>query len=243
MSLNESNRWRLSSFIEQSFRNQADRDYISARLLFKAELYQNFLWPSLQAVEKYLKAIFLFNYVPVKRFDHKVAPMLDEVKGLPSLESVIPEHVDKFVRHLGTYGPDRYLSHQFSLTNTDLQDLDWSVWHIRRYCQDFLLMPDDEKLKPEKLDRVPFERQHRQALNADPGKPALFRISGLLERVLAEGPAPMQEALMWNNSCLSSSETDIPPHAILMIENPVHIISPELITILEGLVKLPKEAC
>jgi hypothetical protein len=46
-------------FIDKSFRDAADEDYIAARTVSRLGLNRPFLWSSLQAVEKYIKAILL----------------------------------------------------------------------------------------------------------------------------------------------------------------------------------------
>ncbi len=51
----------LNTIANDVLRMQADCDYISARANYKMHLRQQFLWSALQAVEKYLKAILLFN--------------------------------------------------------------------------------------------------------------------------------------------------------------------------------------
>jgi len=51
----------LNTYATDIFRNQADFDYISARANYRLKLRQQFLWSAQQAVEKYLKAILLFN--------------------------------------------------------------------------------------------------------------------------------------------------------------------------------------
>ena len=49
----------VDAFIDMSFRDAADEDYIAARVAYRLELTHTFLWASLQTVEKYLKAILL----------------------------------------------------------------------------------------------------------------------------------------------------------------------------------------
>jgi len=51
----------LNTFATDIFRKQADYDYIAARANYRMRLRQQFLWSAHQAVEKYLKAILLFN--------------------------------------------------------------------------------------------------------------------------------------------------------------------------------------
>lgn len=54
----------LNDFATRSFRDIADQDYIMARAAYRATLYPQFLWSGLQAIEKYLKAILLYNRIP-----------------------------------------------------------------------------------------------------------------------------------------------------------------------------------
>ena len=57
----------INSFASQSFRDQAERDYIAARQACRAELMPQFLWASHQAIEKYLKGILLYNSAHFQR--------------------------------------------------------------------------------------------------------------------------------------------------------------------------------
>jgi HEPN domain-containing protein len=51
----------LFTLATEVFREQADKDYIVARSCYRMNLREQFLWASLQACEKYLKGILLFN--------------------------------------------------------------------------------------------------------------------------------------------------------------------------------------
>lgn len=53
----------LNNFATRSFRDVADQDYVLARIAYRSELYAQFLWSGLQAIEKYLKAILLYNRI------------------------------------------------------------------------------------------------------------------------------------------------------------------------------------
>ena len=72
----------VNSFATQSFRDQADRDYVSARLACRHELFPQFLWASHQAVEKYLKAILLYNRVRATKVGHDLARALSLAESL-----------------------------------------------------------------------------------------------------------------------------------------------------------------
>ena len=43
----------LNDFATRSFRDMADMDYIAARSAYRLELYPQFMWSGLQAIEKY----------------------------------------------------------------------------------------------------------------------------------------------------------------------------------------------
>lgn len=53
----------LNDFAKRCFRNMADRDYVHARLAYRSKLVSQFLSSSLHCLEKYAKAILLFNRV------------------------------------------------------------------------------------------------------------------------------------------------------------------------------------
>lgn len=56
----------LNTFAKDVFRKQADCDYVAARSNYRLRLREQFLWSSLQAIEKYLKAILLFNGISAR---------------------------------------------------------------------------------------------------------------------------------------------------------------------------------
>lgn len=60
----------IDSFADRSFRDIADKDYIAGRLSYMNGLDTQFLWQSLQAIEKYFKAIFCI--IEFQLFNQKV---------------------------------------------------------------------------------------------------------------------------------------------------------------------------
>jgi len=60
----------IYDFATRSFRDLADQDYITARIAYRKEFEQQFRWCALQALEKYLKAILIFNSVSAKGLGH-----------------------------------------------------------------------------------------------------------------------------------------------------------------------------
>jgi len=59
----------LNDFAIRCFRNTADRDYVHARLAFRARIIPQFLWSSLHCIEKYGKCILLLNRMKQNRLN------------------------------------------------------------------------------------------------------------------------------------------------------------------------------
>jgi hypothetical protein len=238
--ITEDERTLLSDYAQRSFRNQADRDYVAARLVWRARLVNVFLWLALQAVEKYLKGILLFRCEEIKSYDHNVAHALGAVRNLRGLGFRIPQHNTRFIEYLSEWGPNRYLDFPFHVVGTELWDLDWTVWHVRRFCQDFLLMPGDA----DRYDRAFAILDLRTARLADTTRPTDFRVArGGLEEILERGEPLMRTALVWHNPCYGRrSKKPPPPQIYSAFENPTHVMHPRiLLPLLKRLVPLPKE--
>ncbi|MDP3612625.1 MAG: HEPN domain-containing protein, partial [Rubrivivax sp.] len=88
----------INSFATQSFRDQADRDYIAARLACRYELMPQFLWSSQQAIEKYLKAILLYNRVAAPKVGHDLEKAMKLTDGLSFAIDLSPRS-RKFLFH------------------------------------------------------------------------------------------------------------------------------------------------
>lgn len=219
----------LNTFASDVFRRQADLDYVAARATFRLQLRQQFLWSAQQAVEKYLKAILLFNGRSArypkgkqKEFGHNLAALLQEVGTIKILKFELEQTHQQFLKYLGQQGPNRYLGTIAYNTGEVLQQLDQTVWHIRRFCQ---YMPD-RGLGLQ--DPVPDLREAavRAALNpvhADHSQ-GFSVFAGELEKIVKR-PAtdPARRALVWANLCYGSkrrkkvsyrsfSSSEVPPN-------------------------------
>ncbi len=71
----------LNTIATDIFRNQGDCDFIAARSNFKLRLRQQFLWSAQQCIEKYLKAILLFNGQSILRYGHNLRALNKAVKN------------------------------------------------------------------------------------------------------------------------------------------------------------------
>src|SRR2546427_12007419 len=88
------------SFVDRSFRDVADGDYIAARSLYNLELGQQFLWSAQQAIEKYLKSILLYNNQKAKRYRHNLESLFQSLNSITDIPFDFPEDVADFVVYL-----------------------------------------------------------------------------------------------------------------------------------------------
>lgn len=188
-------RW-INCFATQSFRDQADRDYIAARLACRYELFPQFLWASQQAVEKYLKAILLYNRIAARNVNHDLNVALALTQKL-SFPIDLSDRTRKFLGHLAEVGEYRYIDVPYDVEGHLLVDLDLAVWELRRYCQVLNVfgkkIPPDEQSLLDKaqadLAKSASEPRHR------------FRIhGGLIEKILSDPKHPSRSALLWQNA-------------------------------------------
>src|SRR4051812_47441089 len=93
----------INAFATQSFRDQADRDYIAARLACRYELFPQFLSAAHQAIEKYLKAILLYNRIKATRVGHSLAHALSLANALSFKIELCPRS-RAFIDHLTRCG-------------------------------------------------------------------------------------------------------------------------------------------
>ena len=116
-------------------RDVADKDYIQARTMYYFKYGEHFLWSSLQALEKYLKAIHLFCCMSAKRYGHVTLPMVDNLQKRTPIEFRLTPEEHEFLQRLDAFGADRYAQISKYNLDTDLIVLDTVVWKIRRYCR------------------------------------------------------------------------------------------------------------
>lgn len=228
----------INDFANRSFRDLADQDYITARVAYRNEFDQQFRWCALQAIEKYLKAILLFNRVSCKGLGHDLNKALQRVQNITDLEFSVPADVEEFVDYISVYGADRYLSHPTHLKYGALLTLDKSVWCIRRYC--FFMR---QVVKVDGGVKELFEINKRKVTNPQFEKlPHLYRISGgYLEKIIDER-LPAYDDLIWKNFYYGR----VKKHQIKNFrfrtssQNPTHSLHREAFDTLDSLVDFPK---
>lgn len=227
----------INDFAQRSLRDLGDEDYICARTAHKHRLGFQFRWCGLQAIEKYLKAILLFNGSSAKGLGHDLDAALTRVRDIHGLEFEIPEDVEEFVRYLHAFGEDRYFSYSTYVPHRALTSLDRSVWYVRRFC--FYMggsHPDGRPLLPNYV-----ERAKSQWAVENPHK---YKISGgFLEKVVADRLFPY-EALVWKNFFYGRIAK---PELVTMFDwstgmNPTHVMHSEAFAILDEVIGFPKAA-
>ena len=212
----------LDTIAEEVFRDQADKDYIAARANYRMNLREQFLWSGLQACEKYLKAILLFNNLsarfPASRgdpakwnkkreFRHNLRRLFAAVNQINEIQFVWPKFLRGFLDYLTRFGNNRYMSISTYTFGDELWRLDETVWTLRRYCQNFDWEIEENGRKKNMRARLIAQvndPSHRS-------KPALFHpfgaTGGWLEQMLAGKPSSFApQNLVWHNLFFGSRQ-------------------------------------
>ncbi len=184
-------------FIDRSFRDVADTDYISARVCYRLNLKQQFLWASLQAVEKYLKAILLYNDHSTKGLGHRIQKAYSRLGNIRDIPFDIPQDVQRFIGHLDAQGANRYFEFPYYTSGDELLLLDKAVWYIRRYCQFFSREIESIHGKQVDLLKVKLREIHSSLYKTKPNR---LRVNGgLLEKILDQRRSGIRRELILKN--------------------------------------------
>lgn len=228
----------VNSFATESFRDQADRDYVAARLACRYELFPQFLWAAHQAIEKYLKAILLYNRVKATEVGHDLALALSLTESLP-FQVELSSRSRKFIAHLAEVGEFRYIDIPFHVYGHILIDLDLTVWEIRRYCQ--VLNVFGKVLPRTEQQLLDGAWSDLAASKTEPRHK--FRLqNGLLEKFLEERKHPSRSALLWHNPCFGvRTRATIRAKSHLNAQNPLLYLYPEMLDELVKYVFIPRK--
>lgn len=229
----------INDFARRCFRDSADEDYIAARLACRAQLYPQFQWLGLQAIEKLLKGILLFSRVPARDISHDLGHALRLINAKCKFHIDLSELARSFVDHLDTYGRFRYLETPWHSSSRALHYLDLTVWEIRRYCQllDFSIELPDGTI-------VNFlERRLQEIKDAERHPAHRFKINGgYLEDILQDAKHPARSALIWKNLRFGNvhrRSVRITGH--YQSRNSPLSLHPEILEIVDKYVYLPKD--
>ncbi len=224
----------FAMWVQKSFRDGGDRDYLAARLLNRNKLLQASSWSALQAIEKYFKAILLFSYKNTKIYKHDLIKLKHAVENLPQLSFNLPSDCVSYLERLNIQGANRYIDHPLSFQGDELLELDRCVWHIRRYCQDFWLLPGDEKRAPQKsqdlLNRIPKIATSKSIKS--------FHIPyGYLESILNGNDKSLRNILVWKNFYFGKYKKHTVRHSSMAYwERPIFMTRPGLLQLIEQVI-------
>jgi len=186
----------LNDFAIRSFRETADKDYIAARMAYRARLIQPFLWSALHCLEKYVKGICLLNRVEAHR-GHAVLPGIKQMKRFGKFPIELSAETERFIKRLEEGGAEfRYYESSYYNEEFDIIRLDRAVWELRRYCQplDYDFDLDDGTKK----NMLSFELSRIKTALANNEKGTCIK-GGTLENIIAERSHPARDSLIWNN--------------------------------------------
>ena len=228
----------LNDFATRSFRDVADQDYIAARLSYRHGLIPQFHWQALQALEKYLKAILLYNRIKAKDINHDLTKALKHTEKLP-FDLILSSSTKELIKHIDNFGRFRYLETSYYTHGPKLVQLDRAVWEIRRYCRilNYELTLADGSIK--NMLELEIEKIEN-SINHSPHK---FRIiGGALEEILDKKDNTSRPALIWQNGFFSGK-------ARKLVRSPAHFhavnaplyLHPEILDEVLKYVFIPKE--
>jgi len=227
----------LNDFATRCFRDVADRDYISARMCYRAGLVSQFHWAALQAFEKYFKAILLYNRIKAKNLGHDLSAAQKLAEKAP-FKINLSDIASKFLAHLDTFGRFRYLETSYFIRGPKLVELDKTVWEIRKYCR----VLDYEISLPGEGPARMLDVEIKQNEIAKTRPPQEFRITGgALEAILEKKDHPARSALVWQNGFYGNSRrrrVTVPAH--FFAENSPLSLQPELLEHVLEYIYLPK---
>lgn len=169
--------WRLRAtkrdVIKRLFLEPADTTYITARWHFLKGMHFEFYWSAHHAIEKYLKAIILFNNQGTKKLGHdivkaysvvskiageKLLPqefprvLLERISHITSISDMSRLHykgVEEYIRNVSETGGanSRYAMTNPFIYTTDLYCFDLTIFCLRRIAEDLNVSENREELE------------------------------------------------------------------------------------------------
>jgi HEPN domain-containing protein len=220
-------RAKRNDLIKRSFRDIADHDYIAARACARLELLDQFLWSSLQCLEKYLKAIILFHDGDTRKIGHNLTEATNRINALQCNPFEVEPATMKFFEYLTQYGGDRYLMRPRGTLGDELLKLDDAVWSVRRFCEDMTVLKESNSKQYDGYVKYLTSPKCTQSAL----KFRLYYKDGYLEKVLdTDKHLAQREALVWKNLRYGSRKKSRPRQIKQTMTGvtPTHYLFPEL---------------
>lgn len=186
----------INDFAIRSFRETADKDYITARMAYRARLIQPFLWSALHCLEKYVKGVLVLNRVKAHK-GHSVLPGIERMRQHGKFKLDLSVDTIEFIKKLEDYGAEyRYYEVSYNIQPFDIVRFDRAVWELRRYCQPLDYDVADMNGKTVNLLHLQLDRVHRAKARHEKGT---CIVGGILEKIIEKKDHPAREALIWHN--------------------------------------------
>ncbi len=229
---------KVNSYALRAFRDTADKDYIHARMAYRAALFPQFQWSSLHALEKYAKCILLLTRVPKPRKDikHEVIRSLELLSG--RVEIKLSEQAKEFIDRLEKFGARfRYLEVSWFTKGCELAILDRAVWELRRFCNAELYVysgNDFDSVNSEKIEKV-------RLIDKLTNQNTLIQ-GGFIEKTLGNKNSHTRPDLIWCNLYYSKAKRkSVVMQTRMMAENAPFYLYPDIIDEVEKYSYVPKE--
>lgn len=230
----------VNDFALRSFRETADKDYITARMAYRARLIQSYRWSALHCLEKYVKCILLLNRVDTRKLGHTVLPGIGRINQRGKFEIELTTGTLKFIKNLEESGADdRYYLLSYDIEPLDIAQFDRAVWELRMYCRTLDYDIDGEDGKSENM--LAHELDAIRVARANYKKGSRIQ-AGVLEKILEKKDHPAREALVWNNLFFGPSRRrSVKMRPDWEAGNSAFYLHPEIINEVIKYVTVPKE--
>ena len=193
---------KVNSFALRAFRDTADRDYIHARMAYRAGLIPQFHWSALHALEKYTKCIAILTRIPKpeKPIKHEVERSLALIYKNVDVE--LSEQTKKFIKRLEEFGARfRYLEVSWFIHECEIAILDRAVWELRRFCDAELYIYSGNQFVSVSKDKYDLIKSIEK-----PNKQNTIIPGGFLEKTLEKRDSRARPDLVWCNLYYTTSK-------------------------------------
>lgn len=222
----------LDSFAMRSFRDIADQDYITARLCYRSDLMLQFYWSALQAIEKYFKAILLFNRIESLHDGHDLEALYSKVLQIDMIELILTERQQQFLERVNQSGKNRYMTLPFQFEEYELVELDNFIWTVRGFCRAEASNQFPEAKRKETIASIKSSILNQEHVTL-PG--------GYIERTLSDKSSEQRPALIWNNLYFGRKRKSVKMRSSWGETIPPQVLNPEILDALLKLVRFPED--
>lgn len=230
----------VNQFAIRSFRETADKDYVTARMAYRARLIQPYRWSALHCLEKYVKGILLLNRIDAKNLGHSVLPGIERINKHGKFKIDLTAATVSFIKNLEDDGAeDRYYLVSYDIEPLDIIRFDRAVWELRRYCQS--LDYESTDMNGNAVNMLPHEIERIHQAKDEYEKGTCIT-GGFLEQIVENKDHPAREALIWKNLFFGlSRRKGVKIHPDWEAGNSPFFLNPEIIDEVVKYVTIPKD--